>query len=346
MNHIQQSLGDPSGLVWSGSPVAIAVLDADRRYQAANPAFCRLLEVDEDELKRWPYERVSAADDLDPELDAFVRLAEGAPSTSYRRRYHTARGAEIPAVVHLCPGPAGGTLQFVIPDAVASPARPVVRAWTSLAEIGAALAHDAQEPVRVLGSHLSVLEERLPPDLEPRVRASLETAAAAAQRLRHQLRGLVQFARLGSPVIDPAPVGLEPLLALALQEGVAEAPVIEIHAGVALRCDRHQVAQALAHLLRNSVAFARAEAPPAVRIASSLVAGHPTLSVADNGRGIEPADQPRLFRLFSTLRRDGKHGAGVGLALCRAVAEGHGGRAWLESLPGSGTTVHLSFPNP
>ena len=60
--------------------------------------------------------------------------------------------------------------------------------------------------------------------------------------------------------------------------------------------------------------------------------------------GIESADQQRLFRLFATLGRSDEHGAGVGLALCRAIAEGHGGRAWLDSQPGRGTAVHLSFP--
>lgn len=331
--------------LWTDSPVAIALLDADRRYRSANPAFCRLLGVDEDELKRWPYERIGHAGDLDIELDAFVRLATGTPTTSYRRRYLTAHGTEVTVGVQLTPGPDGGVLQFVTPDSAPPPPAATVRAWASLAEIGAALAHDAQEPVRVISSHLSVLAERLPGNLEPRLRASLDTAGAAALRMRRQLRGLVHYARLGSPVVDAGPVTLDLILATALEEDFADQPAITLNAGVALHCDRRQAAAALRQLLANSVAFARSGIAPMVDISTALIDGVPTLSVSDNGRGIDLADQPRLFRLFATLGRGDEHGAGIGLALCRAVAEGHGGRAWLDSHPGRGTRVHLSFPS-
>ena len=330
--------------LWTASPVAIALLGEDRRYQAANPAFCRLLGVDEDGLKSWPYERITHADDLDAELDAVVRLAAGAPSASYRRRYLTVHGTDVTASVQLCPGPAGGTLQFVTPDS--SPVAPAstTRAWTSLAEIGAALSHDAQEPARMISSHLSVLAERLPADLDPRLRAGLDTSIAASLRLRRQLRGLVQYARLGKPIIDDVPVALDHILATALEEGFVAPPAIQVTADIALHCDRGQVALALRHLLANAVAFALPGTPPAVHVSTALVGSVPTLSVSDQGRGIAAADQPRLFRLLATLGRSDEYGAGVGLALCRAVAEGHGGRAWLDSQPDRGTTVHLSFP--
>ncbi len=346
MNPEPQSANDPWWqCLWTSSPVAIALLGADRRYQAANPAFCRLLGVDEDELKSWPYERLCPTDDLDAELDAVVRLAAGAPSTSYQRHYHTTYGTDVATSVQLCPGPTGGFLQFVTLGSKPAPAAATARAWTSLAEIGAALSHDAQEPVRMISSHLSELAERLPADLEPRVRASLDTAVAASLRLRRQLRGLVPYARLGSPLVDDEPVPLDHILATALEDGFAEPPAVQVTAaGIALRCDRGQVALALRQLIANAVAFAIPGTPPGVLVSSALINGIPTLSVSDHGRGIAPTDQARLFRLFATLGRGDEHGAGVGLAFCRAVAEGHGGRAWLDSQPGQGTTVHLSFP--
>ena len=196
----------------------------------------------------------------------------------------------------------------------------------------------------MISSHLSVLAERLPADLEPRVRASLDTAIAASLRLRRQLRGLVLYARLGTPVVDDEPVALDLILATALEAGFAEPPAIQVTTGIALRCDRGQVALALRQLIANAVAFATPSTSPVIQVSTALIDGIPTLSVADHGRGIDPTDQPRLFRLFATLGRGDEHGAGVGLAICRAVAEGHGGRTWLDSQPGQGTTVHLSFP--
>ncbi|MBA3938296.1 MAG: sensor histidine kinase, partial [Planctomycetes bacterium] len=109
------------------------------------------------------------------------------------------------------------------------------------------------------------------------------------------------------------------------------------------RCAARQVALALAHLLGNAAAFALPGTPAQAVISLAHADGMAVLSVADRGRGIEPRDQAHLFRLFATGGRGPEYGAGVGLAICRAVAEGHGGRAWLESAPGRGTTVHLSF---
>jgi signal transduction histidine kinase len=328
--------------LWQAAPIAIALLGADRRYRAANPAFCRLMETDEATLLAWPYERVGYAPDLDVELDALVRLGEGAPAASYRRRFHTATGREFAATVHCLPGPGDALLQVVMPGntQLASPASDE-RAWRSLAELGAALSHDAQEPARTLSVHLSIIAEDPSAD---RARSSLTAATNAARSLRGQLRGLVDYARLGRPVVAPVPTSLNDLLARAcgeLDPGCVPA-IVRLTDG-SLPCDPRQASLALRHLLANVWAFRRADHQATARVGISCIDGTSVLSVADDGRGIPVGDQPRLFRLFATGGRGEGFGVGIGLALCRAVAEGHGGRAWLESAPGQGTTVSLAF---
>ena len=68
--------------------------------------------------------------------------------------------------------------------------------------------------------------------------------------------------------------------------------------------------------------------------------------VADNGRGIDPAQHERIFEIFQSLgpRRDGRRGTGVGLAIVRKIAETHGGRVWVESAPGEGAVFRLLLP--
>jgi signal transduction histidine kinase len=329
--------------MWQAAPLALALLGADRRYRAANPAFCRLLEADEEDLLSWPYERVGHAPDLDVELDALVRLGEGAPAASYRRRFHTASGREFAATVHCCAGPGDALLQIVLPGEAeqASPAGDE-RAWRSLAELGAALSHDAQEPARTLSVHLSIIAEDPSAD---RAGSSLTAATNAARSLRGQLRGLVDFARLGRPVVAPVPTPLSDLLARACSElDPGRVPTIVQLTEGSLPCDPRQASLALRQLLANAWSFRRADQQATARVGISRADGALVLSVADDGRGIPIGDQSRLFRLFATGGRGEGFGPGIGLALCRAVAEGHGGRAWLESTPGQGTTVSLAFP--
>ena len=329
--------------LWNVLPVGLALLGEDQRYQAVNPAFCRLLAADEGTLRAWPYERIGHPLDLEVELDALVRLSEGAPAASYRRRFRPLQGDEFSAEVHCCPHHGHGILQLVIPaDAPAPNAPAEERAWRSLSELATALSHDAQEPVRAVSIHLSIIAGE---PLAGRPAASLQKAIGEGQRARLQLRGLSEFARLGRPVIAPAPIPLSELLAGARAAKELDAALTVSCPDGALRCDLRQLALALAHLLANAAAFTRPGVPATAAITLAQQDGFHTLAVTDAGCGIALAEQPRLFRLFATTGRGPPHGAGIGLALCRAVAEGHGGRAWLTSVPGQGTTVTMSLPS-
>jgi signal transduction histidine kinase len=327
--------------MWSSSPIALALLGRDRRYQAVNPVWCRMLDANEQTLCSWPYERLGHPLDLDGELDAFVRLAEGVPGVSYRRRFTTASGRELAADVHCCTGANGGLLQLAMPvqEAVSSASSPV-RAWRSLSDMASALSHDALEPVRIASVHLSLMAQQ---PFTGRTADSLTTVTAAVHHIRCQIRGLADFAQIGPPQIAATPIALADLLAKARADRAADLPLEITCTDGALRCDAAQVARALRHLLDNAATFTQDGIPARALITVASSDGMQVLSVADQGRGIPAADLPHLFRLFATGGRGAPYGAGTGLALCRAVAEGHGGHAWIHSVLGTGTTVCLSF---
>lgn len=332
--------------LWDSGVFALAVLGPDRRYRALNDACCRLLECDAATLLEWSYERIGHELDLDTELDAFVRLAAGARSVTYVRRFRTARDQEFTATVQAIAGAEESVLQVIIPGTIALPT-PVGNAAKALEQIAAVLSHDALEPVRQLGVSAGLLQQRLEPLLatHERERALLQGMERHAQRLGRQIRALVRYARLGAPVIDSAPHALRTVIESARAQVEIPATVVvhdTIPPDLLLRCDPAQLATALAELLRNAVAPHAPGRPTTVTLSAELVADRCRISVRDDGVGIAAIDQPRLFRLLAASGPGA--GTGVGLALVRAVAEGHGGEVHLESTQGVGTLVWMSLP--
>jgi signal transduction histidine kinase len=101
--------------------------------------------------------------------------------------------------------------------------------------------------------------------------------------------------------------------------------------------------QLFENLLRNAIQQ-RGEVPPRIHISAQENPSQWLFAFSDNGLGIEAEDLERIFRPFERL---GRHhgGAGLGLAICREIVAGHGGRIWAESKPGAGTTIHFTIEN-
>jgi signal transduction histidine kinase len=332
-------------LLWDAGVLALAVLGTDRRYRAVNAATCRLLEADAATLQGWSYERVGHPLDLDVELDAFVRLGEGARSAAYTRRYRTARDREFTAAVQVIAGPDDTLLQIITP--AVAPVAVAPSNGTLLEQVAAALSHDAQEPVRQLGVSAGLLMERLESLIpaEGRERSLLQGMERNAVRLNRQLRALVRFARLGQVVIDPAPRALRPLIEMAITQVPIPDHVgleVNVEPTVLVRADRAQLTTAVVELLRNAIAPHAPGRPTRVVIAAQLLDGRLHISIRDDGVGIAAADQPRLFRLFAASGPGS--GPGIGLAVVRAIAEGHGGSVLVDSAQGGGTTAVLILP--
>src|SRR5262249_25939786 len=111
----------------------------------------------------------------------------------------------------------------------------------------------------------------------------------------------------------------------------------------ALRANPLGLAQVFQALLRNAIAF-RSAAPPRVSVSAQRVAGGWAFAVSDNGIGIAPRHPQCIFEVFERLRPRGEgSGAGIGLAICRKIVAHHGGRIWVESEPGRGSTFHFEI---
>ena len=208
--------------------------------------------------------------------------------------------------------------------------------------------HDLSEPLRMIASYTELLERRYGPLFDEEAREFMGYITEGAQRMRQLIVDLLSYSRAGRDIqMGPVPLD-EPLdQALAnLGKAITDsgATIERPHALPVLPCDRSAIMQLFQNLVGNALKFC-GEQPLVVRIDAQKDEGGWTISVQDNGIGIEPRYFERIFVIFQRLHaRSAYEGTGIGLAICKRIVERHGGRISVESQPGSGTTFRFTLP--
>ena len=203
--------------------------------------------------------------------------------------------------------------------------------------------HDLQEPLRIISSYCELLQTRYSEKLDDEGIQFLEFAVDGSDRMRSLIDDLLRYSRVGRGEIEQKPVTLADAVDTAtasLSAAIAEndatvsyenLPVVSGDAGL--------LAQVFQNLIGNAIKF-RADDPPEIRISASRDNGQWTISVSDNGIGIDPQFAERVFRMFQRLHgRDAYPGNGLGLALCQRIVVRHGGTIWMAPSQTAGTTV-------
>jgi signal transduction histidine kinase len=185
------------------------------------------------------------------------------------------------------------------------------------------------------------------------VQSILSIALRSSRRLSRLVESLLDLGQLesGQAVLHKAPATISSLIAEAVEEvhPVAEARGHLLQFGVGkaelptVDMDVDMIRRVLINLLENAIKYTRSGG----RIAVSARRQEDELlvSVSDNGPGIPPGEQKTIFEKFARVHQEGHpKGLGLGLAFCRLAVEAHGGRIWVESTPGEGSTFSFSLP--
>ena len=170
----------------------------------------------------------------------------------------------------------------------------------------------------------------------------------SARRLQDLIEGLLALARLESREQPLATVDVEEVLAGALASlgaAIEESGAAVTHSPLPpIQADPVQIERLLLNLVGNAVKF-RGEEAPRVFLSAARADGGWVFSVHDNGIGIDPVEAESIFTPFKRLRPE-VPGTGLGLATCRRIVERHGGRIWVKSEPGQGSTFYFTIPAP
>jgi PAS domain S-box-containing protein len=223
------------------------------------------------------------------------------------------------------------------------------RSNADLEDFAYAISHDLQEPLRMVSSYLSLLRRRHQGRIDKEADDFIEFAVDGSQRMQQMIHDLLEYSRVSSRGAVPSPVDSGQVLRLArdnLARAIADSgAAVESGDLPVVLADGSQLMRLFQNLVGNAIKYRDAARPPRVRIDARATDGEWHFTVADNGIGIEPQYFERIFRVFQRLHsRSEFPGTGIGLAVCKRIVERHGGRIWLESTPGEGSTFHFTLP--
>ena len=206
--------------------------------------------------------------------------------------------------------------------------------------------HDLMSPVNQIGTLVELLLNRYRGALDEEAATVFGFVQCSANRLQNLIAGLRTYVRVaGSPNLRRL-CDANKMLAGAkasIQSEIDQSGAVVTHGQLPeLYCDPNQIGYAFASLMENSIKFRR-EHRPEIHVSANAQDDMWVFTVRDNGIGIDPAQGDRIFELFKRIHRDAYPGTGVGLAITRQIVEQHGGRIWVESRPGLGSTFYFSL---
>jgi len=208
--------------------------------------------------------------------------------------------------------------------------------------------HDLQEPLRMVASYVQLLGKRYKGKLDADADEFIGYAADGATRMQRLIEDLLAFSRVGTRSATSVPVDVSVVLAGALAN--LTVAIDEAGASVAAGAlptvygDPGQLGHLFQNLISNAVKF-RGETAPLITVSAEHDGDSWLFRVHDNGIGIAPEYFDRIFVIFQRLHGREKYGGtGIGLAIARKIVERHGGRIWVESTPGRGTTFLFTLP--
>ena len=222
------------------------------------------------------------------------------------------------------------------------------RSNADLEQFAYAASHDMRQPLRMITSYLQLLAVELKPLLNDETRQNFHFATEGAQRMDQMLAALLDYSCVGRERSDMTAIDCREVLDEALR--ILQSAMAEAHAELRIEGDwggaphivarRDEILRLFQNLIDNALKYRLEGRQPEVVVSAALLAsvsaqaggGEWCFTVKDNGVGLLPGQDARLFKVFERLQPRTKYpGTGIGLALCRKIVEHHGGRIWVES---------------
>ncbi|MBD3630878.1 PAS domain S-box protein [Cyclobacterium sp.] len=209
--------------------------------------------------------------------------------------------------------------------------------------------HDLQEPLRMVSSFIGLLERKYGNVLDEKAHQYINFAVGGAKRMRQIILDLLEYSRVGKNEEGLKIIQLDDILdevCLLHRKAISEKKArIEYHNLPALITFKSPMTQLFSNLVGNALRYSSPDVPPLINISAKSENDRWLFAVSDNGIGIDPQFHEKIFIIFQSLHNKEKYGGtGMGLAIVKKIIENLGGKIWVESDEGRGSTFYFTFP--
>lgn len=214
-----------------------------------------------------------------------------------------------------------------------------------------AAAHDLKEPLRMIGMYTKLSQKRMNGHMDKATEEYYSYITGGVDRMQKLLEDLLQYSRMGKSKDDIKRVDLNNIIFVVIHNLLATMKDTEASITInqlpVVDATNVEMIQLFQNLIANSIKFRKPTTIPEIQINAAEEGESYVISLKDNGIGIKKEFQERVFAIFERAHaRHEYEGSGIGLATCKKIVEGTGGKIWLNSTEGEGTTFFFTFPKP
>jgi len=336
----------------------ICTVDADGRFVSINPACEQLWGYSQEELVGRQYIELVVPEDVPKTNDVAARIMAGEKATDFENRYRHKDGSDV-HVMWTASWSENQQLIFSVARDITQRhlaeeklkkfASELERSNLELQDFASVASHDLQEPLRKIQSFADELKMTIGNKIDADEQDTLNRMIDAAARMRTLINDLLAFSRVTSMAKPFVPVDL----GLTVREVLSDLEArtrdtngqIEVCNLPTIDADPMQMRQLLQNLIGNGLKFHAPGVAPIIKISGENGGPNYRLSITDNGIGFDEKYLDRIFTVFQRLHgRKEYEGTGIGLAICRKIAERHNGAITARSAPGAGATFTITLP--
>ena len=351
---VEQGFGGLAGAVIRTIRQPLLILDANLRIRAANPAFYRSFVAEPENILEQPLFEIG---NRQWDIPVFRQLLEELlPENSavedfeVEHEFSTFGSRRLLVNAHRLEGSEENLILFAVHDITAHREieQELQRSNQDLERFAYVASHDLQEPLRMVASYTRLLARRYEGKLDERADKYIRYAVDGAERMKSLIQDLLEYSRVGTQGGDPVPTDPDEVLQDVLRDlgmRIQQTGARVTHTALPrVLVDQNQLRQLYQNLLENALKFS-GDSPPVIEVSGRREGDRIVFSFRDEGIGIAPKYFDQIFIIFKRLHGRDTAGTGIGLALCKRIVDRHGGRLWVESEPGAGTTFFFTLPS-
>ncbi len=340
---------------FSQAAVGLVLSDPNGRLLHFNAAYCDIVGYNADELRDKDFLVLTHPDDIPRNRELHRQLLRGAiPNFVIEKRYIRKSGESVwvRATATVMAEEAGRPTQIIgivenIQDRKEAEAA-LLRSQEELGQFAHTVAHDLQTPLRGLLSYSQLLGRKYQGQLDDDADQLLGFIVDSGRNMEQLIRALLHYAEVGEEESGRKQVPLNGLMdevRVLMQQEIAESGA-EITYGdlPTVEADPIHLTQLFQNLVGNAIKYRKLDLAPRITISVEERRNACLFSVTDNGQGMDPRYSERIFQPLRRLHGKEIPGSGIGLAICKRIVDRYGGRIWVESQPGQGSTFYFTIP--